>query len=283
MGKEKECYRLWIEYLKRNDNYKDFCNTLREKKKNPSLSIPEKFKHLVYPANYYMFGDIHNKHWTFEKWWKLYKERASFHDDFPVESYISRKILGVKDEFIPKGIVEDYADHLQSDIDVCIEQFKFYNQGREPTLNEFRELFLNELKGGQLCKYITIRIDPRGKSTQDILNQIRKLIKEKRKNPKIKQGEYKFIHFLKPTTKLRLDDLQKYLNIYDLRQQPGIKPKEIIKRINPEDDADNLEVQRAYRDFYQKAKRIIEFVETGRFPGPYDETTLNRKKRNAKK
>lgn len=230
-----------------------------------------------------MFWNIHDKRWNFEEWWELHTERESFHDNFPVETYVLRKILKVENEFIPKGIVEDYTDYLQSDMDHCIQQFKFYNQGKEPTLNEFRELFLNELKGGQLSEYITIRIDPKGKSTQDILNQIRKLIKEKRKNPKIKQSGYNFIRFLKPITKLRLDELQKYLNVYDLRQQPGIKPKEIIKRTNPKDDADDLGVQRAHRDFYQKAKRIIKFVEKGYFPGPYDETTLNRKKRNAKK
>lgn len=289
VDKEKEFYKLWIEYLKRSDDYKKFCEILKhnknlKKKKNPPLPIPGKFKHSRgYIGNFYIFGLIHDKQWTFEKWWKRYKGKAFFHNGFPVDDYISRWVLGVKEEFKPEGIVEDYVNSLQSDMDICIRKFKSYNQGREPTLSEFKEYFLNELKDGNLSQYITIRIDPRGETTDDILKQIKKFIREKRKNLQIRNREFKFIKYFKPSTKLRLDELKKYLNVYNLKQQiPKLKPKEIIKKINPNDDANDLEVQRVYRDFYQKAKKIIQWVEHGFFPGPYDKTTFYRKKRNAK-
>lgn len=296
---DKEFYRLWIEYLKRSKDYKEFCEILRKKKKNPSLPMPDKFKNsgTRYPANYYRFLDIFDKRWTFKEWWKYHKKSVSFYNGIPLKCYVARKILGIEEEFQPKRIVENYADYLQSDIDNCIQQFKFYKQGREPSLGEFRERLLYELKEGILSPYLTVRIDPRGETTEDILKQVKKIIREKRKAPQIKNRENDFKLYFKPSTKLRLDELKKYLRVYDLRQQ-GLKPNKIVKKINSNDDSNNGEVQRAYRDFYDKARKIIRFTENGVFPGPYDKiplkkllachgtiklvSGLNRKKRNDK-
>lgn len=41
---KKEIYRLWWEYLKRSEDYKEFCEWFREKRKNPDIPIPDKFK-----------------------------------------------------------------------------------------------------------------------------------------------------------------------------------------------------------------------------------------------
>ncbi|HBR17149.1 MAG TPA: hypothetical protein DD725_06025 [Deltaproteobacteria bacterium] len=275
--KEERFYRLWIEYLKRSEDYKEFCEIIRKKRKNPSLPIPDKFKHsgTRYPANGYRFGDIFDKRWTFKEWWKYHKKKAAFHNGYPVEYYCARRILQIKGEFIPNDIVEDYAEYFQRDMDICIQQFKFYNKRKEPTLSEFKECFLYHLKQGHLSQYITIRIDPRRETTEDILKQVKKIIREKRKEPQVRKREYDFIAHLKPSTRLRLDELEKYLKVYDLKEKE-LKPKEVIKSINPNDDTNNEAVQRAYRDFYDKAKKIIWFTERGIFPGPYDKIPLKK-------
>lgn len=269
MKKGKEIYKLWWEYLKRSDDYKEFCEWMRKKRINNKIPVPDKFKkdskgnapkELI---NFLTFHDIHA--FSFDEWWEIHKERLDYKKTY-------HNLLKP---------IEDYANFIEGDFDDCIESFKRY-EGREPSLKEFKKYFCQLLKQrSSMFSYFMVTI------TEDksvLKNEFNKIISSQRKKPYVKSSiSIKRNSYPRRDEKhIRIDELKKYLDVYDLRQQK-LKPKEIIKRINSNDDPDDLDIQRAYRDHFQKAKKIIKFVERGIFPGWYDETSLNRKKRNAKK
>lgn len=282
--KEKRIYKEWIEYLRRSDDYKIFCDIIQKKKRSPSFPIPHKFKDSKYPSNYFMFGPIHSSEWNFDEWWKYRKHALSLLKGLPVKNYIARKILKINDEWQATGIVEDLSQVFDRLFHSCISTFKFYNENREPTLSEFKEYFCKQLKDGDaIYQDIVLRIDPRGEKTEIILSELKRIIKRKRQLAKVMTKELHSKLYLKPTTRhIRLDELERYRKVYDLRKK-DFDPRNIIQMMNPKDDCENPDVQRSYRDFFLKAKKIITNVESGMFPGAYDETTLRRKKRNAKK
>ena len=277
--KEKKIYREWIEYLRRSDNYKNFCKIIQKMKRSPSLAFPLEFNNTRYPSIYFIFGPVHSSKWNFDEWWNYRKHALSLLKGLCVEDYIARKIFKINDGWQATGTVEDLSEVFNNLFDSCKLEFKFYNNHREPTLSEFREYFCKQLKD----RNIILRIYPRGEKTETILKEVKKIIKRKRQLDKIATKELHSKLYIEPTTRhIRFDEIEKYRQVYDLRKK-GIDPKGIIKILNPKDDYDNLDVQRSYRDFYFKAKKIITNIEYGMFPGTYDETTLIRKKRNAKK
>ncbi len=82
--KEKEFLNLWWEYLKRSDNYKEYCKIRRENFDNGvqdnDIKWPKKFQekegskkklfeHMF--DNFVTFGDMHTIHTrTFNYWWE---------------------------------------------------------------------------------------------------------------------------------------------------------------------------------------------------------------------
>ncbi len=85
--KEKEFFNLWWEYLKRSENYKQYCKIVRKNIIDKGIQYedikwPKKFQDEKLLQNMFQyslgFGDIHIK--TFDYWWtvrKLVKENKT--------------------------------------------------------------------------------------------------------------------------------------------------------------------------------------------------------------
>lgn len=85
----------------------------------------------------------------------------------------------------------------------------------------------------------------------------------KKQFEKIIKAKYREIDLLMPK-RLRVGELKRYLEVYDYKKQ-GLKWNDIIKRL---DISRSYPVRESMRD-NQHAKKIIENVEQGIFPGKY--------------
>lgn len=252
MEKEKEVYRLWWECLKRNPDYKEFCEWVRKRRINKELPIPDKFRKENHgghtPAEamcFFTFYDVHAN--SFDEWWELHEQRKMLNNPHPV--------------------VSDYAELIEREFDNCIESFKASHEGREPSLQEFKEDFCQSLKRTAWFSFFKVSI------TEDksvIKKELDKMINSCKEKPHVKALiETRRNSYLKQDGKhVRIDELKTYLEVYDLKTQ-GLKPKDIIKKHNPNLDYKYESMQRLYRRYFEKAKKIIANVKHGLFPGKY--------------
>jgi len=59
-----------------------------------------------------------------------------------------------------------------------------------------------------------------------------------------------------PVSRVRFDELKRYLQIYDLKQE-GMKMKDIVAKVDPSRKGNNADVLRAFRSDLQKAKKSL--------------------------
>lgn len=260
--KEKEVYRLWIEFLKRSDFYnniyKKFYKIIKKSKlESYQLSVTpikhelKEFSNYRFAISGYkrLFKGIHNKKWSFEKWWKHKIE----HSKRIKELYVNKEFVNYTEEVVE--CIVDFKEYLP----MCIDDFKRKN-GRKPSLNEFIDFFLEGLKNQE--DFLFLRIGADNRNIDYKINYIRDILKKRGK-------EMWDIQYSKPYPEhIRISELQRYLDVYDMRKK-GIKLRDIIKSIEPHKDIDNINVQRAYRMDLQKAKKIIKNTELGLFPGKF--------------
>ncbi len=175
----KAFLNLWWKYLKRSDEYKEYCESSREdnnKESQPNqFSIPVKFEetgledelrgkigdvmHVVKPNllwNWYNFGDVHRN--SFEKWWRGCKK---------VDKTEAENIQGV----------ETY--NIKQEIDSCIESFK-KSYGKEPTLEEFKDELLY-LTNNHNVSYLKINFMALS-TKEDLIKQLSEFVRNKLKN-----------------------------------------------------------------------------------------------------
>jgi hypothetical protein len=274
---EEELYRLWIEYLKRSEKYKQFCSILADKKKDLSISIPYEYKGTHWISLYSIFGPIHSDIWNFPEWWKIHQERLKGGIVF-VEDAVTRKIFKMP-ELDREYPVQEYADFIPRHIDICVSRFKFHNDN-DPTIEQLKEQFVEELKTGMLSNRVILQIDPQGLPTESLLNEIRKLLKHKRKTSKgVAFREIKAQAYLRTTSERpNLAALKRYLEVYDLKMN-GLKCSEIIDVIKKKRKLDKLydkaDLIRECEYQCQCATQIIENIEQDLvlgFPGPHGKT-----------
>ena len=230
--------QLKIEYLKRSKLYKELCQFLRKNKSvNLSKDLPDKFHSKTgLLENYVMFGDVHN---------------ASFSIDGAVSINQSWIELFTTTASSP---VVDYSEFVTSDIDRYVKRFVAVH-GREPTLTEFRDYFTEAMKNAGT---LYLRIDAVDHEMKTLVKQFTQLIRKPRKNNM----------FLFPTNYVKLDELRIYLQAYDLKAR-GLTIKDIVREMQPARKGDTDVVEREFKRYIQKAKRIISNTEKGVFPGNY--------------
>lgn len=251
---EKKYYRLWIDYLKQSSDYKDFCQWMVKKRKNPNLPIPEKFhkaKNGSAPKeifNFLTFGNIHDPKFSFNKWWQGHKKKLNY----------------TKLHKSPSAI-EDFTEHIGGYIKSAIDSFKSHFQ-REPSLQELKEWLTEHLMKKVFANSLYLMVD----ITDDtVIEQFKRLVKKKKEDPHIRRHYLTLIKNRQPIINYEVfEELQTYLDVYKLREQ-GLKPQEVIKAHNPKHntiDKGYDSVERLYRIYYQKAKAIKKNVEHGFFP-----------------
>ena len=139
--------------------------------------------------------------------------------------------------------------------------------GREPTIEEYKVKVADIIKFHDIgYEKIYLEIITFGKTKAELVELFDKHIKEVKNKPLTRHMESRF--FAKPTTRIRADELSRYLKVYDLKKQ-GLTMKEIIQTIDPNNNGDDANVLRAYNRDHSKAKKIIKNVERNLFPGDY--------------
>ncbi len=285
-AEEKEIYRLWWEYLKRSDRYKTFLEKNRGK-----ISYADALKAgLKEPLNFtaLIFGDVHSQ--SFEKWWK--KETHN-----PM-SRINPDSSG-KQNYIKDAMDEVLFDirHVYGGIrlkrDLEPEDLQISHLPNIITEDELIDAFRDHMQF--LSDWGTIRIEVHLHAPmEELVKEFRGLLSQKRKEHKAREFAMKLKGIKgKPTKDKLKDELQRYLDVYDLWKE-GLPFPKIIKKIGTpaqlesmnkmkltameQEDRDKSEehrydiqhIIRMYRRDLQKAKDIIHNVEQGYFPGRYD-------------
>lgn len=239
MKDKKEFYRLWYEYLKRSDRYKEFCEWTRAKRKDKSLSPPEKFKKKEdgsAPKEVFIFLEFRDVFVnSFEEWWKFHKDRMEY-----------RKIHSS-----PKGI-EYYNEVIERDFDYCINSFKNH-EGRELSLQEFKEAFLKRMEQDSHY-FIYLMVNVNGVSIKELEKQFQDILKDQR----AKRVLYR--------QRIQAKPLERYLQVYDLKKH-GLKWRDIANKVQSGSTGAFDNVKRALQNDFDQAEMIIKNVEKGIFPG----------------
>lgn len=255
---EKEVYRLWWEYLKRSEVYKAYCSFVPQAVKivkKKAGSFPEAIKKLMlseYPfqqddpmsilfpkymlRNWEYFGDVFND--FFDDWWKKGKPSQNK---------------------LPVIVMND--PNASKALPFFAEEFRKQQKARKKPLSPEETL---TILAESEWEFIFLAVPMVGCVTiEDISKQIADIRKKWAK--KFDVEDFYFRRFSNPVSRVRMDEMKRYLRVYDLKQQ-GLKMKEIIAEIDPNRRGDNADVLRSFRSDLKKAKNIIRSVESGSFP-----------------
>ncbi len=256
---EKDIYRLWWEYLKRSNNYKMYCEiktpiriiqrqdgiyisavmNSKTKKLSPKIISDEQF-YLIWnmQRNWDTFGNIFKT--KFDDWWE------------------KRKIPNKELSVLPLN-----------DPDICTKLPSFVEMNNELIKSKAKYPSPDQVLA-QLIKsepnYIFLAVPMVGNVTMDeISTQIASIRLKYRNEPIYKLADYLYKRFKRPISRVRFDELKRYLRVYDLKQD-GLTMKQIIAEIDPDHKGFDVDVMRSFRSYLQKAKKLIDNVEQGIFP-----------------
>jgi hypothetical protein len=237
---QKEVYRLWWEYLKRSPTYARYCKTniisrieSEDSYDPPSIAIISEI--------WDFFGNVHKE--NFDNWW-----------------------ANIKWPDNPKAVVllED-AIELRKNIYAQRYDRFLREENRHPLITDFPKLLHYKHDKQYLFLRISIEWD-----IDTINKQVAEIISERRKDEEVKERiRLRRGIYFRPTGKILLTELKRYLNVYDLWNDK-MKRKEIIK-IAYKDLAKPSEESylRTYHQELKKAICIIKNVERREFPGKY--------------
>jgi hypothetical protein len=269
MSDKKEIYRLWREYLKRSDGYREHCeDRLKTMEVRQDLSLAQLVTlddHPMAPV-YAVFLDVHRV--DFDTWWGLReqwldeREKACASD--AIEDYLA---------------VRRYAC-LKTDLDSGIDILR-QMLGREPSATELRAFLLSTLKDKfRAMNQLLLTIDL-SQETKHVKAGFKRLMDSdlvKKKITEAKDVRWRY-HFSnrKWTGKPRPEELQLYLSTYDLwgkkvqNRDPGDPSgwDKIMQDLEPGRTISNESDRRLYLSYKERAERIIANVEMGFFPGDY--------------
>jgi hypothetical protein len=247
----KNIYKLWWEYLKRSDDYKAHCEKYPDAVVNSRLfgisywgdpDDEELQKNIMKWERASCFGNVHKD--SFEVWWKKFKQ--------------------LPDE---KSTIEELSPH----IDEIIENANSSTQGRKSIKSTSKSL--REYMEHSCFPYIYLRINADTFTTNDI-KEIKRIIKSKKVDfvKRRDSGRWDFRYYtrtyFKKVGRIRYDELQRYLEIFDLRKT-GMKWKDIFEKTYPTMTWDQQNARRSIHTEYEKAEKIIKNVEKGNFPGKH--------------
>lgn len=256
---EKDIYRLWWEYLKRSEHYKEYCDiepypikivekadkyiavvmNPKTKKLSPKTISDEQF-YLIWnmQRNWDTFGNIFKT--KFDDWWK------------------KRKIPNKELPVLPLN-----------DPDICTKLPLFVEMNNELKKSKAKYPSPDQVLA-QLIKsepnYIFLAVPMVGNvTTEEISTQIASIRLEYRNEPIYRLADYLYKRFKRPISRVRFDELKRYLRVYDFKQD-GLTMKQIIAEIDPDHKGFDVDVVRSFRSHLQKAKKLIANVEQGIFP-----------------
>ena len=251
----EEMYKIWFDYLKQSNDYKEFCQwTCNEK----GEKIPKRFvnddgrikQHFTF--NYNLFGNILEANFD-ECWQHIQKKIDGLHER-------NDNILEKNKSAFIWNLTRNWIDFKKT-------------HDREPTLEDIDELLCHINHPGYLFfwfKPISIM------NYDNVAEEFIKKLKDHNE-------KYEFfrrlsvISHLHTQGKLKLKELRYYLDAYDLKNQ-GLRYEEITKKLNKHivkkgknkgKEKDISTIEREMKKYIAYAKKIIKNVEMGEFPGYY--------------
>jgi hypothetical protein len=267
---EKDFLQLRIEYLKQSAKYKAYCEWKRNLKIDPKSPIPEIFRphsnlkpnliEFQCQNNFVFYGDIHDPEFSFEKWWKWFRVQMQRSDEWRKDHPENYDFHSVKDA----------TELIGKDIDVCVAKFKETHK-RDPKPQELKNSFMEMMKAtNHICFFVAIYpfFD-----RPIIKREFKEVLNGRMKDPNVRcwKSIFKASTIGPSTNHLRWDELIRHLRIY-IELERGRKTPQIL---NTDDYYKNHggDIETRKREVLmdrEKARRIIEFVESGIFPGPYE-------------
>lgn len=252
MSKEMKVlfYRLFYEYLKRSDDYKKYCLSRRihnsSLKQIKSKIVKVKRGEFSFGFIYYKYGDVHLV--TFDEWWDWYKKNMT-------------KI---------EPCIYEYRELVDFDLDMSFFETRNYFQDKNVSIEDFHKRFKHYFK--KKLKHddtLHLVIDCLF-NTKELNKSFNEHILDRKQQSQIKNN-LKRRRMLKMVTDGRLQEVERYLAIYDRKTQ-GMSIRKIIEDIGNNNDkskSKDVNVQRKYWRYLNKAITIIKNTEEGIFPGKY--------------
>lgn len=285
-------YRLWVDFLKESDGYKNYCqNTVNtndlkdwpleriylsgwnQLKEDSTLTIKSQHKFF---GIYLVFRDVHSPNYDFEKWWKtimlelikLFEKQpgAVLKMDHGREWYTRGLIddLGL----LLDAVYEGFAQGKPLEKDYIMDLYKIISE------RTYRN-YIEERRGSVLLLAHTLF------PKKDLMKEFTEKVIEHKKRYSITDAEEKesINNYLPiPSSERFPSELSTYLDVYRLRKQ-GEKWIEVVGQISSEANSINMDkvmkdtidenTRRVFQGYHKKARNIIKNVENGSFPGKY--------------
>jgi len=271
----KKHYGLWWEYLKRSDDYRIFCKVIKKEKRhkearkisctaeaaifvvnNKGDNLNEEFKKsstsrlfVNFLELYGFFGNVHAD--SFEKWWSTAKKQIENMENIPA--------------------LVDYTSFMKIDLLFCAETLKNVD-GKVPTIERLINYFPIFLKKRYLGGAFLL-VNVARKSKKELNSQFEKFIVHRKEEPATRKLEqdskrnYKpFASAIKKEISVKVNELERYLEVYDLWKKHKIMSYIIEKQGK---DSKNPDHRSMVHGDLKRAKKIIKNVEQGEFPGNY--------------
>ncbi|HUN55326.1 MAG TPA: hypothetical protein VMU29_09240 [Smithella sp.] len=232
-----EVYRLWWEYLKRSEQYKEFCKNYSNLGKD--LYGPS---HEVFLNYLIFFGNIFEK--SFDDW---RNESLRKNGGLPG----SRPVLDLRDK-------ESYSRMYFKSL------VNWDNNSQSlPNEKQIWEIINYE------TQYIFLAVPVVGREDMKMIaKQIKRLRDKYKKTTTVKEADKEIRKFRMTSTRLISNELKYYLKVYDYRRK-GLSMAEVIKEMAPGENCKDMGVQDKFYRFQRYATKIIKNVEKGTFPGKY--------------
>lgn len=237
----KIIYKLWWEYLKRSDKYKEFCERGFE------LGC-DYWGDAYRPFIGYLktFGNIFEQ--EFEDWWNSPRRKRW-------QSLGTYPVLDLRDS---NSYHDLYFESLStSDKELQKDNF--------PSPKKISEIIKSDKH------YIFVAVPVVGQEDMPIIaKQIKKIRDAYKKTAGVKKADKEIRTFPLPSTRIRKEELERYLDVFDFRYgNQRLKMKEVMKAVNKKRNESVAENESEFFHYQSKAKKIIENVEKGYFPGKY--------------
>ena len=278
LEKQKDVYKLWVDYLKESPNYAECCkaNEGGPVKQNESIladgmarriSVAKGRKRLIPLQRMYdVFGDIRAQTPAkFDEWWDnkmvpLLEERA---DETAIE-------------LVGKDNIGQFVAEIRDKLRV------FGEQGEDAIADSIKQILCNHFceKDGSVCLRISTYY-PQAKLKAQFVDIIESY---KERYRVTNRKERQFLNLLAPEpypklpTREQIEACKEYLAIYTAKK-PGITWEDVLRQLAPECMTDNgILPEKDYLrtdfiTFHGYAERLIRNAERGLFPGYYRKKT----------
>ena len=272
----KKYFHLCWEYLKRSDDYREFCEWRQGLDiKIPPLNnlnkvpLPKKFQSIT-PGKVHPFLEIYH-FWgaqifsgDFDSWWKLFEEgNRLLGPVVPFTETIDEYFEGIRLE------TKEDAEQVLNSLKKTASVFPLTNNETiEEIIAEYHRIVMKKLID-TIDSYPRIFLDIRIDRSISIEKLQKEIIKAFRKELKNKLETRKWVNgiWFYPNGPNRFSELERYLKIFSLKKE-GKQYRQIASEVYPKKFFDE-NLRRVLNKEWKKAQRIIRNVEMGVFPGKY--------------